>query len=59
MTVMQTPIPSFATNRLRESVNTQFVRADYAGHAWLGHSRVSAIADACSPTGDHSAWLND
>lgn len=35
-TEMQTQIFNFATIRLYESVNTQFVRADYTLHAWLG-----------------------
>lgn len=36
VTEMQTQIFNFATIRLYESVNTQFVRADYTLHAWLG-----------------------
>ena len=35
VTEMQTQIFNFATIRLYESVNTQFVRADYTLHAWL------------------------
>jgi hypothetical protein len=33
---MQTQIFNFATLRLYEAVETQFVRADYTLHAWLG-----------------------
>jgi hypothetical protein len=36
VTEMQTQIFNFATIRLYELVNTQFVRADYTLHAWLG-----------------------
>jgi hypothetical protein len=36
VTEMQTQIFNFATIRLYESVQTQFVRADYTLHAWLG-----------------------
>jgi len=36
VTEMQTQIFNFATIRLYETVNTQFVRADYTLHAWLG-----------------------
>jgi len=36
VTEMQTQIFNFATIRLYESVDTQFVRADYTLHAWLG-----------------------
>lgn len=36
VTEMQTQIFNFATIRLYESVHTQFVRADYTLHAWLG-----------------------
>ena len=36
VTEMQTQIFNFATIRLYESVNTQFVRADYTLHTWLG-----------------------
>ena len=36
VTEMQTQIFNFATIRLYESVSTQFVRADYTLHAWLG-----------------------
>ena len=36
VTEMQTQIFNFTTIRLYESVNTQFVRADYTLHAWLG-----------------------
>jgi len=36
VTEMQTQIFNFATIRLYESVETQFVRADYTLHAWLG-----------------------
>jgi hypothetical protein len=35
VTEMQTQIFNFATIRLYESVDTQFVRADYTLHAWL------------------------
>jgi L-amino acid N-acyltransferase YncA len=35
VTEMQTQIFNFATIRLYEAVNTQFVRADYTLHAWL------------------------
>jgi hypothetical protein len=36
VTEMQTQIFNFATIRLYEAVETQFVRADYTLHAWLG-----------------------
>jgi len=36
ITEMQTQIFNFATIRLYEAVETQFVRADYTLHAWLG-----------------------
>jgi len=36
VTEMQTQIFNFATLRLYEAVETQFVRADYTLHAWLG-----------------------
>jgi hypothetical protein len=36
VTEMQTQIFNFATIRLYEAVDTQFVRADYTLHAWLG-----------------------
>lgn len=36
VTEMQTQLFNFATIRLYESVDTQFVRADYTLHAWLG-----------------------
>jgi hypothetical protein len=36
ITEMQTQIFNFATIRLYEAVATQFVRADYTLHAWLG-----------------------
>lgn len=37
VTEMQTQIFNFATIRLYEAVETQFVRADYTLHAWLGN----------------------
>jgi hypothetical protein len=36
VTEMQTQVFNFATIRLYEAVETQFVRADYTLHAWLG-----------------------
>jgi hypothetical protein len=36
ITEMQTQVFNFATIRLYEAVDTQFVRADYTLHAWLG-----------------------
>jgi L-amino acid N-acyltransferase YncA len=39
VTEMQTQIFNFATIRLYEAVETQFVRADYTLHAWLGDGR--------------------
>jgi len=36
VTEMQTQVFNFATIRLYEAVDTQFVRADYTLHAWLG-----------------------
>lgn len=36
VTEMQTQLFNFATIRLYESIHTQFVRADYTLHAWLG-----------------------
>jgi len=36
VTEMQTQIFNFATIRLYEAVDTQFVRADYTLHGWLG-----------------------
>ena len=36
VTEMQTQVFNFATIRLYEAVATQFVRADYTLHAWLG-----------------------